>query len=326
MSDELKDLPPEMKEAVLHSADTMSDAQSVEQVKALLAVSEKGQVLNTPGNYKTVFLSDPLLKGAFCYNLLTNRIDIVKPLGWKRDSEQLTDVDTQYLMLYIKSFLSRQKDTYKVPYAIHPKDYKRQCVFAGTSNTLDFLPLDRTGNRRFLPIMVQTEQAEVHILENEAASRAYIDQMWAEIMVIYRQGNFKLKLSRETERYLQDHQKEFMPEDTQAMQILNYLDNFKGKIVCSLQLYYEALGHPTYDEPKQCEIRDINSIMNNYAVGWKAFDNPRHFPAPYNRQKGWERIQSADNGDAQNDGFRKVTDEEARQMGMPDEWLKPKNE
>lgn len=474
MSDELKDLPLEMKEAVLHSADTMSDAQSVEQVKALLAVSEKGQVLNTLGNYKTVFLSDPLLKGAFCYNLLTNRIDIVKPLGWKRDSEQLTDVDTQYLMLYldehyhlssekkiegaikiaaneyryhpirdyldflqwdgqervrfalhhflgadtsdyiyealrlfmlgavtriykpgtkfevmlclvggqgagkstffrflsvkdewfsddlrrledeniyrklqghwiiempemiatanaksiedIKSFLSRQKDTYKVPYAIHPKDYKRQCVFAGTSNTLDFLPLDRTGNRRFLPVMVQPEQSEVHILENEATSRAYIDQMWAEIMVIYRQGNFKLKLSRETEKYLQDHQKEFMPEDTQAMQILNYLDNFKGKIVCSLQLYYEALGHPTYEEPKQYEIRDINSIMNNYAVGWKAFDNPRHFPAPYNRQKGWERIQSADNGDAESDGFQKVTDEEARQMGMPDEWLKPKIE
>ena len=32
---------------------------------------------------------------------------------------------------------------------------KRQCVFAGTSNTLDFLPLDRTGNRRFLPVQVQ---------------------------------------------------------------------------------------------------------------------------------------------------------------------------
>ena len=64
----------------------------------------------------------------------------------------------------IKLFLSRQKETYKAPYEVHPKDHKRQCVFAGTSNTLDFLPLDRTGNRRFLPVRVQAEAAEVHIL------------------------------------------------------------------------------------------------------------------------------------------------------------------
>src|SRR5699024_1832758 len=96
---------------------------------------------------------------------------------------------------YIKSFLSRQKEIYKTPYDRHPKDRKRQCVFGGSSNSLDFLPLDRTGNRRFLPVMVHAKEAEVHILENEAESRAYIDQMWAEAMVIYRKGDFKLKLS-----------------------------------------------------------------------------------------------------------------------------------
>ena len=53
-------------------------------------------------------------------------------------------------------------------------------VFGGSFNTMDFLPLDRSGNRRFLPIMVHPERAEVHILEDEAASRAYIDLMWAE--------------------------------------------------------------------------------------------------------------------------------------------------
>ena len=74
----------------------------------------------------------------------------------------------------IKSFLSRQKEVYKIPYETHPEDRLRQCVFGGTSNALDFLPLDRSGNRRFLPVMVYPEQAEVHILEDEAASRAYI--------------------------------------------------------------------------------------------------------------------------------------------------------
>lgn len=82
----------------------------------------------------------------------------------------------------IKSFLSRQKETYKVPYDKQPDDRLRQCVFGGTSNTLDFLPLDRTGNRRFLPIMVYPEKAAVHIMAEEKASRSYIEQMWAEAM------------------------------------------------------------------------------------------------------------------------------------------------
>ena len=73
----------------------------------------------------------------------------------------------------IKSFISRAKETYKVPYETHPADRLRQCVFGGTSNTLDFLPLDRTGNRRFVPVMVHPELAEIYILDDEPAARAY---------------------------------------------------------------------------------------------------------------------------------------------------------
>ncbi len=38
----------------------------------------------------------------------------------------------------IKSFLSRQKETYKVPYETHPADRLRQCVFGGTTNRQDY--------------------------------------------------------------------------------------------------------------------------------------------------------------------------------------------
>ena len=47
----------------------------------------------------------------------------------------------------IKSFLSRQKETYKVPYEVHHEDRPRQGIFCGTSNNLNFLALDRIGNR-----------------------------------------------------------------------------------------------------------------------------------------------------------------------------------
>ena len=85
----------------------------------------------------------------------------------------------------IKSFLSRQKEVYKIPYETHPADRPRQCVFGGTSNALDFLPLDRSGNRRFIPVMVYPEQAEVHILRTKPLPEP-ISSRWAEVMEIYR--------------------------------------------------------------------------------------------------------------------------------------------
>ena len=438
---------------------------TVEEVRNSLELTQKGKAANTAANYKRVLQNDPLLKGAIRKNMLTERVDIVKPLGWFRSGSTLTDVDIKYLLLYfeenygltvekkiqdavmvianenryhpvcdflnslqwdgteriryclhhflgsdtddytyeamklfllgaisrafkpgckfetmlclvggqgagkssffrllavddewfsddlkklddenvyrkmqghwiiemsemiatanaksiedIKSFLSRQKETYKIPYETHPADRNRQCVFGGSSNALDFLPLDRTGNRRFVPIMVYPERAEIHILEDEAASRAYINQMWAEAMVIYRRGDCKLKFSSDMNRYLIAHQRDFMPEDTKAGQIIEYLENYKGSMVCSRQLYREALSHE-YDEPKQWELREINDIMNNAVPGWKPFSNPRHFPAPYLRQKGWERIQP-DNG---GEDFKELTPEEMEQLELPKEWLK----
>ena len=215
----------------------------------------------------------------------------------------------------IKSFLSRQKEVYKIPYETHPADRLRQCVFGGTSNAMDFLPLDRSGNRRFLPVQVCPEQAEVHILEDEAASRAYLQQVWAEAMTIYRAGGWKLTFSPEMVRYLKEHQKDFMPEDTKAGMIQAFLDSYAGDTVCSKQLYKEALNH-IFDEPKQWEIREINEIMNQCVTGWTYFSNPRSF-AGYGRQKGWERERTAtDSGNHAAeipDGFVEITE----QIEMP---------
>ena len=81
-------------------------------------------------------------------------------------------------------------------------------MFGGTSNAMDTLPLDRTGNRRFMPVMVYPERAECHILDNEASSREYIEQVWAEAMEIFRSGEFRLMLSKESAEYLKDYQKQ----------------------------------------------------------------------------------------------------------------------
>lgn len=192
-----------------------------------------------------------------------------------------------------KTFLSKQKDTYKVPYQVHPEDRPRQCVFVGTSNSLDFLPLDRTGNRRFVPILVHMERVEKHILEDERESREYINQVWAEMMVLYKnQKEHRLKLSKEMEDYLKVLQKEFMPEDTKVGLIQAWLDATSEEYVCTRMIYKEALHHE-YDEPKQWELREINDIMNNSIEGWNVAKQHRF--TEYGQQRSWKK-QSDSNG------------------------------
>ncbi|MEE0872735.1 MAG: virulence-associated E family protein [Ruminococcus sp.] len=413
---------------------------SPKQIRESLEVYQKGGVKNSIRNCVTVLQSDPKLKGAIALNLLTEKVDIIRPLGWARNGSTLTDMDMNYLLLYleetygltnekkvlnalkivanenryhpirvflnrlrwdgteriryalgrflgseeceynyealklfmlgairrvfypgckfetmlclvggqgagkssffrllaikddwfsddlkklddenvyrklqghwiiemsemiatanaksieeIKSFLSRQKETYKVPYETHPADRLRQCVFGGTTNRQDFLPRDRTGNRRFLPVMVYPERAQVHILADEKDSRTYFNQMWAEAMAIYRSGNYSLSFSGELNRYLQEHQQDFMQEDTQAGMIYAFLEDFSGNRVCSKLLYAEALGNS--NQPADWETRTICEIMNtgiaNGSIkGWVAYKNPKRYRL-YGSQKGWERI------------------------------------
>ena len=413
----------------------MQPPQSVEEIKAGLETTEKGGVRQSIRNCLTVFQRDPLLSGAIAYNILTDRKDIIKPIGFHRESTALNDTDMKYLLLYleetygltnekkidnaigivanenkyhpirdylntlvwdgterirfclrhflgadaddytyealklfllgaisrafqpgckfeimlclvggqgagkstffrllavrdewfsddlrkldddnvyrklqghwiiemsemmatvnaksiedIKSFISRQKETYKIPYETHPEDRPRQCVFVGTSNNMDFLPLDRTGNRRFAPVLVHPERVEKHILEDEKESREYIRQAWAEAMELYRNGSHDLKLSRETEEYLKEMQKDFMPEDAKVGVIQLWLDELAEDYVCSIMIYKEAFSHE-YDTPKDWELKEINNVMNHSIVGWEKISSHRF--AGYGTQRGWRRV------------------------------------
>jgi predicted P-loop ATPase len=76
--------------------------RSVEEVKAMLESTEKGGVRNSIRNCLTVFQNDPLLSGAIAKNLLTERTDIIKPIGYNRTGTAITDTDMNYLLLYLE--------------------------------------------------------------------------------------------------------------------------------------------------------------------------------------------------------------------------------
>lgn len=191
----------------------------------------------------------------------------------------------------IKSFLSRQRDNYRIPYEKYAKDRPRQCVFAGTSNKKQFLPSDHSGNRRLIPIEVHEENAEVHILDDEEASRAYILQMWAEIMEIYRSGNFKLTLPQHLQNSLSEYQMAFTPEDYDGAAIKDFMDTTDEDYVCTWMIYNQVLGHSLNEMPPKWQSNAINEVIEKIP-GWEQVKTHRF--AFYGTQRAWKKIHSKD--------------------------------
>ena len=119
----------------------MQPPQSAPEIKAGLETTEKGGVRQSIRNCLTVFQRDPLLSGAIAYNILTDRKDIIKPIGFHRDSTALNDTDMKYLLLYLEETYGLTNEK-KIDNAIgivanenkyHPiRDYLSSLVWDGT--------------------------------------------------------------------------------------------------------------------------------------------------------------------------------------------------
>lgn len=142
MSKEFQDLPPQVREAVRNAPDSAAPMRSVEEVKAMLDTTEKGGVRNSIRNCLTVFQYDPLLAGALAYNLLTDRTDLVKPIGCQRPpGTSMTDTDMKYIRLYLEEtygLTSERKIADAADLAAHQnsyhpvRDYLNGLVWDGT--------------------------------------------------------------------------------------------------------------------------------------------------------------------------------------------------
>ena len=171
-------------------------------------------------------------------------------------------------------------------YERRAEDRYRQCVFCGTSNDFAFLPFDRTGNRRFGPVKVRPEKAEVKVYADEEEARNYIIQAWAESMEIYKSGEYRLTFSPAMEDYVKTLQKEFMPEDTQTGLIQAFLDRYEGDYVCTTIIYQEVF-HQDGIVPKW-QSKEIGDLLDNEIVGWTKHGNHR-FRGALGTQRAWKR-------------------------------------
>jgi len=184
-----------------------------------------------------------------------------------------------------KAFISRQKDNFRLAYDKYACNHPRQSVYAGTSNIIQFLPMDKTGNRRFIPIEVNPAEADVHIMANPSESRAYIEQLWAEVMEIYKSGDYTLTLSKEMENMLSKSQEYFSPEDIFEADIRNYIEKERPDYICTKMLYEEALGFSLDNGVERWKSQKISEIMNLKFPEYERISSHR-FPK-YGTQRAW---------------------------------------
>lgn len=101
----------------------------------------------------------------------------------------------------VKTAITRRVDKFRAPYERVPRSYRRECVFAGTTNEHQYLR-DPTGGRRFLPVRTEGDVRLDLIVELR-------DQLWAEAVHLFEQGfswwELPAEASEEQEaRYMSD--------------------------------------------------------------------------------------------------------------------------
>lgn len=92
----------------------------------------------------------------------------------------------------LKSFLTQNSDTYRVPYAVEPETRLRRWVVWGSTNDMELLR-ERDGNRRFL--MVEC----VRPRDFDLLTPGHVDQIWAEAVHAYLMGESHVMNSYERE-------------------------------------------------------------------------------------------------------------------------------
>lgn len=169
----------------------------------------------------------------------------------------------------IKAFLTSTVDTYRPPYGRRTEQRPRVCVFAGTTNNDHFLT-DRTGNRRFLPIVTRKEFVKKSMFKNPDEVQRDFENAWGEAMDIFKKANGhpSLILPEDLQQLVEDKQSEYMEEDVRVGIIQEWLDKTEESRVCVAMIYEKALG---YDgcKPSKYESTELHSIMTNQIKGWE---------------------------------------------------------
>lgn len=212
----------------------------------------------------------------------------------------------------VKQFLSRREDIFRVPYGRRTSNYPRRCVFFGTTNDSEFLK-DRTGNRRFWPVVVGVQPSTKSVFTQFADE---VDQIWAEAFCSWQLGE-PLYLSGDAEVEAKEQQEIHRESDPREGIIREFVErpvpvdwdkrtlaerklHWSGEFgrdpaadtaerdrICAAEVWCECLGGDL-KYMKRTDSMSINGILASIP-GWKKHNSTSRFGC-YGIQKGYIKL------------------------------------
>lgn len=185
----------------------------------------------------------------------------------------------------VKSYITKLVDRYRRPFDRRTTDHKRQCVFIGTTNKEQFLT-DKTGNRRWYPVKVNSSGYELH--DHKEEIQADIIQAWAEAKYLYDKGELQPYADRNLLEDIRAKQEQAVEDDYRVGMIEDYIKN-KDK-VCIMELWKFALDNE-FSKPTRRESNEITLILQSIG-GWERGKIERH--NAFGNQMFWYRTTKRD--------------------------------
>lgn len=166
----------------------------------------------------------------------------------------------------VKSYISRQVDRYRAPYERRLTSRDRSCIFIGTTNSKQFLT-DKTGNRRFFPVLVNSTGR--YIFKHEKEIKSEILQCWAEARAKMLNNTLQPVENYKLADTIRAAQSNAVEDDWREGRILAYLETLTvGTRVCIHELRKFALypGDDRLRDDKR-ESRQLGLFMDR-VNGW----------------------------------------------------------
>ena len=173
----------------------------------------------------------------------------------------------------VKAYITSQEDSYRPPYGKHVQTIPRRCMFIGTTNNPQFLT-DKTGNRRFYPVKVQSSAYRLY--DHETEIKEYIRQAWAEAVHLFKEDKLQPFAKQEVLDQIREAQEAAMEDDWRIGAIEQYLEEQKpktGDTVSVIELWHYALNEPDESKPTRKDSIEITQIITN-VPGWVQCQNP----------------------------------------------------
>jgi len=195
-----------------------------------------------------------------------------------------------------KSFLSAQHTTVRMAYAHHAYDFKRQCIFMGSTNAVEYLK-DSTGNRRWWPVDCHVKKIDIEKLHGE------VDQIWAEAYMLYAQGakTYLTDEVKEQAEIIQESKKDSNPAEGIIWEWLELdaekdryelqKNQFGGDLeardkVCVIEVWQDCLDRK--DKPRPHEGKEIGVILSKNPLWEKGLTG--RFGVRFGAQKMWKKV------------------------------------